>query len=227
MTVESLPPPLEAALLREVQSAWRSLNVTLFHGSMRAPVFAVSTVASQLGSYAALTRTLTIAAAPALTAPWGAVVEVIKHEMAHQYVSEVLGVRDETAHGPAFRRVCAAHAIDARAYGMPEAAASSDETRILRRVHKLLALATSSNAHEAQSAMQQAQRLMLEHNLDVDARNVREGYRIAQLGRAARMPAHLKLLGGLLGEHFFVEVIIVRAYDVLTAASGSVPPSTS
>ena len=40
-------------------------------------------------------------------------VEVLKHEMAHQYAHEILGARDESAHGEAFRTVCQRLGIDA------------------------------------------------------------------------------------------------------------------
>ena len=52
--------------------------------------------------------------------PWTVVLEVLRHEMAHQYVDEVLGVHDETAHGPTFQAVCEARAIDGRAAGVLE-----------------------------------------------------------------------------------------------------------
>jgi thioredoxin reductase (NADPH) len=67
-------------------------------------------------------------------------------------VDEVLGVRDETAHGPTFARVCRERGIDARAAGLAGVAAGTDETsRILDRIQKLLALAGSSERHEAEA----------------------------------------------------------------------------
>src|SRR5690606_15648271 len=99
---------------------------------------------------------------------WDAVVEVLKHEMAHQYVDEVLMLTDETAHGPAFRRVCAERNIDARASGDPSAPdGRSDEARAaLGKIAHLLNLAQSPNQHEAQAAMAAAQRLMLKYNIE-------------------------------------------------------------
>ena len=45
--------------------------------------------------------------------PWNEVLEVLKHEMAHQYVSEVLKVTGEAPHGSAFKAVCKQFNIDA------------------------------------------------------------------------------------------------------------------
>jgi len=75
----------------------------------------------------------------------------LKHEMAHQFVHEVLG-EQEAPHGPAFRATCARLGIDQRAGGLPQPAQSADQRRLLERVHKLLALAQSDNQHEAEAA---------------------------------------------------------------------------
>src|SRR4030095_14857783 len=82
--------------------------------------------------------------------PWATLVEVLKHEMAHQYVLEVLRIEDESAHGPAFRDVCQRLGIDAKAAGLPttSSARTDDEDRVLSRIAKLLALAESSSVHE-------------------------------------------------------------------------------
>src|SRR5207247_2344668 len=98
--------------------------------------------------------------------PWGALVEVLMHEMAHQYVDEILAARDVQAHGLLFQRVCREFHIDGRARGVPEVAAAGAREAILDKISKLLALATSPNPHEAESAMNAARRLMLKHNLE-------------------------------------------------------------
>jgi hypothetical protein len=153
---------------------------------------------------------------------WGVLVEVLKHEMAHQYVDEVLGVRDEAAHGPEFRRVCAERGIDARAAGAPSAA-TGERDHVLERVAKLLALAQSSNEHEAQAAMSAAQRLMLKHNLESLFEGQRAEYEFRHLGEpSGRVPESERLLAALLAEHFFVEVIWVPVWRPLAGKRGSV-----
>ena len=85
---------------------------------------------------------------------WGTLVEVLKHEMAHQFVAEVLGVLDESSHGPVYRKVCEERGIDSRAAGIPEAGDAAPQDQVLERIQKLLALAESQNEHEAQAAME-------------------------------------------------------------------------
>src|SRR4051812_30613659 len=96
----SLSESLEAALLRQLGSTWTEINQNHFRERLRRPVFGLSE-GTRLGAWHGLRREITLSRALVLEQPWGAVREVLKHEMAHQYVDEVLGVRDQTAHGPA------------------------------------------------------------------------------------------------------------------------------
>jgi hypothetical protein len=148
------------------------------------------------------------------------VVEVLKHEMAHQFVTEALGDPDPTPHGTAFRAVCERHGIDASAAGVPDAAPSAEADRVLARVAKLLALAESPNVHEAELAMAEAQRLMLRHNVDVTARSA---YSFRHLGvPTGRVREAERILANLLNDHFFVECIWVPVWRAREGKRGSV-----
>jgi hypothetical protein len=218
---------LEAALVRALAAAWQELNQSHFKGALKAPAIRLADGATRLGQWHRMTRTLELSRTFVIGAGWGQVVEVLKHEMAHQYVAEVLGEPDESAHGPAFRTLCARLGIDARAAGLPASLATDEngapaasEARILHRIAKLLALAGSSNAHEAELAMAEAQRLMLKHNLEAGPG---AGYGFRHLGRpTGRTTESERLLAGILGEHFFVEAIWVPVWRPLEGKRGSV-----
>ena len=94
-----LTATLEAALLRQLGETWAEINQNHFRGKMRRPVFALSEGA-RLGAWVAARRTLELSRALVLEQPWAVVREVCKHEMAHQFVDEVLEIHDQTAHGP-------------------------------------------------------------------------------------------------------------------------------
>ena len=96
-----LSAALEAALLRALGATWDELNHNHFRGRMRRPVFALSDGA-RLGAWIGERRTLELSRALVLEQAWSVVREVCKHEMAHQFVDEVLQIHDQTAHGPAF-----------------------------------------------------------------------------------------------------------------------------
>jgi hypothetical protein len=78
-------------------------------------VFAETT--RRLGQWSRARRTLELSRTLVLVRPWLEVLGVLEHEMAHQYVDEVLREHGEPPHGPTFQRVCADRAIDARAAG--------------------------------------------------------------------------------------------------------------
>jgi len=221
----ALDQALRAALLREIARTWRQLNATFFKAALAPPVIRLSDSARLLGRWYAPHRTIELSERMVLTASWGSVLEVLKHEMAHQYVDEVLGATEETAHGPAFRQVCARMGIDAAASGEIAAPTGEDgqRSRLLKRIHDLLALAGSSNRHEAQTAAAMAHRLMLKHNIEVAERSGARHYRYAHLGRpTGRVPEHEHILAAILAEHFFVEAIWVPAFRPEDGKRGSV-----
>jgi hypothetical protein len=219
-TARPLTAALEAALLRQLGETWAEINQNHFRRRLRRPVFALSE-AARLGAWIGARRTLELSRALVLEQPWGVVREVLKHEMAHQFVEEALGIHDQTAHGPAFEALCRQHGIDASASGLPRAATGDDT--VLRRIARLLALATSPNVHEAEAAMQQARRLMLKHNIDAAAAAAREGFAFRHVGEPRRrIDAHEQVLAGILSDHFFVEVIWVPTYLPLEGRSGRV-----
>jgi predicted SprT family Zn-dependent metalloprotease len=221
-TTDDTQRTFERALVRELLEAHRQLNRTHFRGALATPQIALSDAGSLLGRYLGETHTIALSRALVSEQPWSVVLEVLKHEMAHQYVHEILRA-DEPPHGPAFRSVCERMGIDERASGMPTAEVDAAGKRVLDRVHKLLALAESDNRHEAEAAAAAAQRLMLRHNLEPPsvAASARHGFR--QIGRiTGRVTEWERRLGNILREHFFVDIIWVPAYDVRTQRRGSV-----
>jgi hypothetical protein len=211
------------ALVRELASWWRQYNASLFDGSMRPPVLSLEETARQLGRWERQTRTLSLSRAMVADEPWGVVLEVLKHEMAHQYCDEVLGVVDEGPHGPTFRSICHSMGIDGRATGRPTAASDPDRARILRRIQRLLALADSPERHEAEAAMGAAQKLMLKHNLAASAAASPQSYGVRWLGRPTqRLQVQHRALAGILADHFFVRCVWVWSFDAVRQARGRV-----
>lgn len=220
-------PELTAELLRlalrEVGKTYTSLNDALFSGCLKTPVLEWMRGSSKLGLWDPSTRTLSLSEA-LLRGPWGILAEVLKHEMAHQFVFEVLGKSDAPPHGALFTEICEARGIDPRPHGIPrsqEGTASSDAARVLERVRRLLALASSENQNEAEAAMAAARKLMLKHNLD--APGSERAYSFRHLGTpTGRRKAWQRALANILSEFFFVDIIIVPAYRPLEGKAGSV-----
>jgi hypothetical protein len=237
-----LAATLEAALVRELRATWRQLNDAHFRGALVAPTLELVAARATLGRWVPDTRTMEISLPLVIEKSWGVVVEVLKHEMAHQYVHEVLRETNETPHGRAFRDACARLGVDGRASGMPAEARApaaatgpanggegdgkgdaDGEDRVVTRIARLLALAESPNRHEAEAAMAAAQRLMLKHNLEVVRSNAARAYGFTHLGRATgRVGEHERLVAMILGKHFFVEAIWVPVYRPREGKRGSI-----
>jgi hypothetical protein len=225
---QDLSARLEAALLHEIREQYKHLAASYFRGALRLPQIELVDSRARLGRWIEDTRTIELSRPLVLEQPWGVVVEVLKHEMAHQYVTEILGDREETAHGPRFRAVCERLGIDAAAAGMPRegaeaAPAERADHKIAERIARLLALAESPNVHEAEAAMTAAQRLLLKHNLELRHARIAQGYVWRHLGKpTGRTTEAERVLSLLLGRHFFVEAIWVPVYRPLEGKRGSV-----
>ena len=216
----ALSAALETALLRQLLATWHAINDSYFKRQLRPPTLALRDGAHKLGQWLKQPRSIELQRAFVVEGAWGAVVEVLKHEMAHQFVSDVLGDPDPTPHGPAFRAVCERHGIDASAAGMPAAAPTPEAERVLGRVAKLLALAESPNVNEAELAMAEAQRLMLKHNVEAIAHTP---YSFRHLGAATgRVSESERILANILNDHFFVETIWVPVWRAREGKRGSV-----
>lgn len=220
--MDPLDAELATATLKALRSSYRDLNHTMFGDALRTPVLRLNdTSRVRVGSWDPKLRCIEISCQFLMEHGWGAAIEVLKHEMAHQFVHEVLVGVDEPAHGAAFQEVCRERGIDARANSEPTSGDANHP--VLDRIRKLLSLAQSHNEHEAQSATRVAQRLMLQHNIDQLSVERSDGYAHRQLGRiTGRVSEAESMLGTILQDHFFVDVIWVYAYRPLDKKYGRV-----
>jgi len=223
---EALSAEVFASALRKVREQYGDYNASLFGGALMAPRLEWTDSESEWGAWVHGTRTLRLSER-LLRGPWGSLLEVLKHEMAHQYVSEVRGLPEgEGPHGKAFREVCQARGIDSAASGEPRVGAPPKDEKtasILTRIEHLLSLAQSDNQHEAENAMATARRLMLKYNLTEVSAGASSSYTFRHIGKPTgrRMPWQ-RVLANILSDFFFVELIIVPVYRPLEQKKGTV-----
>ena len=207
---------------RELQQWWHTFNSLYLRRALTAPLIMVGGGTRTLGQWDAERRVLTVSAQHIETAPWSAVLETLRHEMAHQYVSDVLRVTNEPPHGPAFRLACERLRVDARATGdATKASGDAPQHRIVAVVQKLLALGTSPNRHEAAAAVRKAHALLTQHNIDLLEATQDRSFARRQVGAVRRRHHSWEItLASLVAEFFFVEALWTWSFDAHTCKNG-------
>lgn len=171
---------------------------------------------------------------------WDVVLEVLKHEMSHQLVDQIMDRRGEPPHGPVFQKACrrlgvhpqfrrAKSEIPRLLFGGAKELSSSSP--IVVKIEKLLALAGSANEYESTLAMTKAGDLMRRHNLERLAAKLAAGpagecggnrvgsavgmdydYLVINTGRLRRLPHH-RYLAALLQSFFYVNTLSYSLYE--------------
>lgn len=222
---------LKNAWIRQLREDWRYVNYQYFQSAMKMPIIDLFHSYTLLGKWqGGRQRTLSLSEVLIEHHPWQYVKEVLQHEMAHQYVEEILGIREEGPHGEAFKKVCAEHAFDSRAAGdiaewikrKNSHDADSDNQKMLNKIQKLLSLAQSAHLHEAELAMAKAQELLLKHNLSLLELETSRDYISRQIGEVGRKNPIKTMLTSIIIKFFFVEAIWTFGYDQHLNKSGKI-----
>ncbi|BCS95945.1 hypothetical protein DSLASN_15770 [Desulfoluna limicola] len=218
-----LSAELERRLLHGLHLEWesaRDCNPDPRIRSLIPPLFALNEARGTLALWNSKRREISFSSHFLSHHPWDAVREVLLHEMAHQAASEIFHAKDEPPHGPSFRSACDILGANPKASGsypnlrerLAMDTASSDDA-ITQRIHKLFALAQSSNPHESEAALSKARLLMEKYRVDtLDARTPLDEYTTIFLGKPAlRHHRESYALANLLTEHYFVRCIWAMA----------------
>lgn len=167
---------LERAILLGLAAEWREAQAILprrLRDALRRPQFSLSDAGHRLGVWDPAREEIRVSRRFALERGWDEVRELLRHELAHQLADQALGGGAETSHGPAFREACRLLGAHPGASGefVPLGArldgdADPGRARVLARVRKLLALASSRNRHEAELALLRAREYARRHHVE-------------------------------------------------------------
>jgi hypothetical protein len=224
---------LEQRILHGLSCEWDAAlwSVTAnFRKMVCKPLFSLYDYKNRLGCWSSEKREIGFSRNFVLNHSWNDIREVLYHEMAHQVASEALCVQHEPAHGPAFQKACRMLSANPRAAGtyVPlsrqiSQISENDSDKIKLRIQKLLALAQSSNFHEAESAMIKAHELMAKYESEQIFRNVPRDYFSMFVGKPAlRHFAEDYALAHLLMDYYFVKGIWIGAYVIEKGKMGRV-----
>ena len=203
---------LERSLLLGLAAEWREALAILprrLRDRLRRPQFSLSDAERRLGVWDPAREEIRVSRRFALERGWDEVRELLRHEMAHQLADQALDGGAETSHGPAFREACRMLGAHPGASGefVPlgtrlEGDADPGRTRVLARVHKLLALASSRNRHEAELALLRAREFARRHR--VDEQQGSEEFLSAFAGRPALRHAR---------EEYLLAALVTRTWE--------------
>lgn len=186
------------------------------------PIIRIAALQSSWGLWQSYPRMISIAHRLITNYPWNTVIEVLKHEMAHQMVSEI-HCRDDEHHGELFRSCCrqlgmaawsmqAEIELGAQVFANESEAGDVSHNPVLRKVKKLLALGSSSEKHEAELAMQRVREICDRHNLK-SLPETDDQYVMQILNQHKKRLSREQLgICGLLTSNFAVNVICSSLY---------------
>ncbi len=166
--------------MKNIESSWAAQlikehrDISWRYGvTLTTPIINISSGKKTVGLWSHTNKTLSISSHLIKNEIWDIVLEVLKHEMAHQYVSEFYNNAD--THGQYFKKACTllgvhpAFIAGSADYNQ-KLQSFKDELpagaqKMLKKVEKLMALGQSSNEAEAQSASRKANYLLNKYNL--------------------------------------------------------------
>ncbi|MBU0992943.1 MAG: SprT-like domain-containing protein [Proteobacteria bacterium] len=228
-----LSEALENRILQGISSEWEHASWILepiHRRSLKKPRFSIRDTSKKLGQWSREKREIMLSRNLVLNHPWDAVVDVLKHEMAHQFADEILNGKNETGHGPSFIKACGllrANPLASEHY-VPlderiKSGTVNEQDKTMSRVRKLFALAKSQNRHEAETAMAKAQELIEKYNIDLVKSNPERSFESIFIGKPSlrhfREDYHL---ASLLCDYYFVEGLWANAYVLEKGKMGRV-----
>lgn len=224
---------LEHRILHGLSCEWENAYWMLdppHRNDFHKPLFSLRDMTNQWGYWSGKRNEICLSHHLVLNHSWCAVVEVLLHEMAHQFAEQVFCTLDEPPHGPRFQQACDILKANPRASGrispLDERISNlspNSEDKILVRVKKLMSLAQSRNQHEAEAAMTKAHELIRKYNLDLLSQDNHRHFMSVFIGRPAlRHFREAYALAALLQQHYFVSGIWVPSYVIEKGKMGRV-----
>ena len=183
---------------------------------LKAPNFSISHSVMKWGSWHPKTRIMTFSENLLRHYEWGAVEHVMKHEVAHQIVSEIFDMDCYgVAHGDAWKRACVMVDIEAKRCNSADFLSKFKGTDVhpsVDKIRKLMAAAASdsgSTEAEAETALKKAQEIMIRYNISMmDVAGEEKVFVVRPFGPNFKsFPAWLWGLGDFLGNQYQVKNI--------------------
>jgi predicted SprT family Zn-dependent metalloprotease len=201
-------------LMKEFNDANREIYYRL-EKRLELPRFIMHRGHSRWGYWQPKTRKLSLSEDLVRNYEWGAVVHVLKHEMAHMIVSEIFKMDDCRSHGEAFSKACKVLGVDDRRCCSSSYLSGfkgiGNEDGVVGTIRKLMAKGqcTGASEAEAEAFMSKAQTLMSKHNIsNMQVMGTEKVFVKRPVGgKHKRFPTWLWALGDLVSTNYNVQNI--------------------
>ncbi len=199
---------------------------------LKKPLIILNALKSSWGNWDSIGKVITLSNQLIQDYPWDVVIGILKHEMAHQIVTDVFFSKD--IHGPCFQKACELIAvpkeycksslnIEKKLSHWKNAEFQDDDMAIIRKLEKLLSLAQSANEHEALLAMEKVQELYSKYNIKRIQDGIQpEFFSLIINFKKKNAPSTFIHIASLLQGHYFVNVVFSELYDPLCDESHKV-----
>ena len=215
----------DSLILRQLVLDYRQIAFQ-YQLQLQIPVITLTENTSLWGRWDPLRRTIELQRRLVYDYSWDTVLYVLKHEMAHQIVTEVFKSTD-SGHQESFHKACdLLHLPNYFRRGSGDLSREMDWqctpskndkiTTIIQKIQKLFSLASSKNSAEATLALERAQELMCRYNIDESlVRCAPENFKyiVIDTGKSRLGPIYGHL-ASLLIEHYNVDVIFTSTFNV-------------
>lgn len=217
---------LEQAILEKLYQEWRISVLSLgkrepsLVSRMERPGIVIVDMEKTLGLWDPNLKEIRMARHLVREGRWDSVVEVLRHEMAHQLASTFPEAVLETAHGPLFADCCILLNANPKASGSYQTLEErvwsedgGDDDRIMVKVKKLMALAASQNPHEAALAAAKAGELIARYNIEaIESKQSRQFESIIITPATLKRSQAQTLAALIVDQHYFVESVWIPVY---------------
>lgn len=206
----------DQVICEELAREWDDLKFQ-FGLDLKKPSLGLLSSEARLGEWDPTARSIRLSRSAVRSLSWDTVVSILKHEVAHQMVTETYGVDEQ--HGPSFQRACDRIGLLPQfrrcALNLDEARESEQRPstlppRLVRRMERLEALALSTNQHESELALRLLQ--------EMQSQTFSSGWQadpfnrlVISLGRK-RVSQEQSIIAGILAAHFEVDVVFSSTF---------------
>lgn len=191
---------------------------------LKKPIIIIEKLSDSFGKWDGVHNRIIISEDLIFNHTWCKVINVLKHEMAHQIVTQMYYSDD--VHGADFQKASKLLGLDPfyrkatlsikENFPLSNHSYYSDEERkIFQKIEKLLNLAESSNEHESLLAMETVRQIYKKYNIERFAKNINENYTTFVINlKTKRVQSCVFLIANILQSHFFISNIFSKIYSV-------------